>query len=79
MLKIGIRTTTVVDSEHGKDLIINGSKCWITNGHQADWICLLSNTIGNKCEIFSPTFCESNPHRNKSLICVNLSEPGKCY
>jgi len=50
---------------HGDDLIIDGSKCWITNGNQADWICLLANTNDN-----------SAIHRNKSLICVRLDEPG---
>uniref|UniRef100_A0AC34Q5W2 Acyl-CoA dehydrogenase n=1 Tax=Panagrolaimus sp. JU765 TaxID=591449 RepID=A0AC34Q5W2_9BILA len=50
---------------HGDDLIINGSKQWITNGHQADWICLLANTNQN-----------ASNHRNKSLICVNMNEPG---
>ncbi|VDK59243.1 unnamed protein product [Anisakis simplex] len=50
---------------HGNDLIINGSKQWITNGYQADWICLLANT--NKTQSI---------HRNKSLICVPLNEPG---
>ncbi|KAK0393332.1 hypothetical protein QR680_000155 [Steinernema hermaphroditum] len=49
----------------GDDLLINGSKQWITNGNQADWICLLANT-NNK----------DSPHRNKSLICVRLDEPG---
>ena len=28
----------------GDDYIINGQKMWITNGLQADWICLLVNT-----------------------------------
>uniref|UniRef100_A0A915AX70 Acyl-CoA dehydrogenase 6 n=1 Tax=Parascaris univalens TaxID=6257 RepID=A0A915AX70_PARUN len=50
---------------HGSDVIINGSKQWITNGNQADWICLLVNTNDNQL-----------PHRNKSLICVRLDEPG---
>ncbi|MCP9258142.1 Butyryl-CoA dehydrogenase [Dirofilaria immitis] len=50
---------------HGSDLIINGSKQWITNGTQADWICLLANTNDNP-----------SPYRNKSLICVPLNEPG---
>ena len=36
-----IKTNAVSD---GDDYIINGSKMWITNGHQADWICLLVNT-----------------------------------
>ena len=28
----------------GDDYVINGGKMWITNGAQADWICLLANT-----------------------------------
>jgi citronellyl-CoA dehydrogenase len=28
----------------GDDYVINGGKMWITNGTQADWICLLANT-----------------------------------
>jgi len=47
------------------DFIINGAKQWITNAHQADWICLLANTD-----------MDGPPHRNKSLICVDLNEPG---
>ena len=37
----GIRTKAVLD---GDDWIINGRKMWITNGSQADWICLLART-----------------------------------
>ena len=37
---------------------------WITNGAQADWICLLANTS------------DGAPHRNKSLICVPMDTPG---
>ncbi|HHH11538.1 MAG TPA: acyl-CoA dehydrogenase, partial [Sorangium sp.] len=48
----GLRTSARKD---GDDYIINGSKMWITNGTQADWICLLANTS------------EGAPHRNKSL------------
>lgn len=48
----------------GDDLIINGSKFWITNGHQADWICLLANTN------------DSAVHTSKSLICVDMHSPG---
>ncbi|GBM41773.1 putative acyl-CoA dehydrogenase 6 [Araneus ventricosus] len=48
----------------GDDLIINGGKMWITNGAQADWMCLLANTR------------EGPPHKNKSLICVPLDAPG---
>lgn len=41
----------------GDDYVINGSKMWITNGVQGDWICLLCNTSQ-----------EGGPHKNKSLI-----------
>nr|ACO10781.1 Probable isovaleryl-CoA dehydrogenase [Caligus rogercresseyi] len=51
---------------NGDDLLINGSKMWITNGLQADWMCLLANTEDQ----------ESNPHRNKSLICLPMDTPG---
>lgn len=47
------------------DLVINGSKLWITNGHHADWICLLANSNTSQ-----------SIHKNKSLICVSLDEPG---
>jgi citronellyl-CoA dehydrogenase len=58
----GIRTFARKD---GGDYIISGSKMWITNGMQADWICLLANT--------SP---EGGPHKNKSLIIVPLATRG---
>lgn len=48
----------------GDDLIINGGKMWITNGPQADWMCMLANTS------------DGHPHKNKSLICVPLNLPG---
>lgn len=48
----------------GDDYVINGNKVWITNGHQADWICLLANTG------------EGPAHKNKSLLCVPLDAPG---
>ena len=51
----------------GDDLIINGSKMWITNAFQADWICLLAND----------TACAGKPiHMNKSLICVPMDTEG---
>ena len=50
----------------GDDLVINGSKMWITNAFQADWICLLANTSSDK-----PI------HMNKSLICVPMDTPGR--
>jgi citronellyl-CoA dehydrogenase len=37
----GIRTTAVRD---GDDWVINGSKLYITNGTQADWLCMLART-----------------------------------
>ncbi|SPR99038.1 acyl-CoA dehydrogenase family protein [Cupriavidus taiwanensis] len=49
----------------GDDYVINGSKMWITNGTQADWICLLCNTS------------DGPAHKNKSLIVVPLKQDGK--
>ncbi|AFK56376.1 acyl-CoA dehydrogenase family protein [Tistrella mobilis] len=48
----------------GDDYVIDGGKMWITNGTQADWICLLANTG------------EGPVHRNKSLICVPMKTKG---
>ena len=48
----------------GDDYVISGSKMWITNGTQADWICLLANTS------------DGPSHKNKSLIVVPLKENG---
>ncbi|WP_439572000.1 acyl-CoA dehydrogenase family protein [Phreatobacter sp.] len=56
-----VKTTARSD---GDDYVITGGKMWITNGAQADWICLLANTG------------EGAPHRNKSLICVPMKEKG---
>ena len=56
-----IKTTARSD---GDDYVINGGKMWITNGTQADWICLLANTG------------EGPVHRNKSLICVPMKSKG---
>ena len=56
-----IKTTARKD---GGDYIIHGSKLWITNGAQADWMCMLANTN------------EGNAHRSKSLIVVPLKEKG---
>ncbi len=49
----------------GDDYVISGSKMWITNGTQADWICLLCNTS------------EGPVHKNTSLIIVPLKQGGK--
>jgi citronellyl-CoA dehydrogenase len=54
-----IKTKAVRD---GGDYVINGSKMWITNGTQADWMCMLANTG------------EGSGHSNKSLIVVPLHE-----
>src|SRR5271168_5081037 len=48
----------------GDDYVINGGKMWITNGTQADWICLLTNTG------------DGSAHRNKTLICVPMKSKG---
>ncbi|XP_027194165.2 putative acyl-CoA dehydrogenase 6 [Dermatophagoides pteronyssinus] len=48
----------------GDDLIINGSKMWITNGAQADFMTMLVNTSHGPV------------HRNKSLVIVPLKSPG---
>ena len=57
-----IKTTAI---QKGGDYIINGSKMWITNGMQSDWICLLANTSKDK-----------NVYKSKSLICVPMDLPG---
>ncbi|XP_069067771.1 probable acyl-CoA dehydrogenase 6 [Pleurodeles waltl] len=56
-----IKTSAV---KKGDDYVINGGKMWITNGCQADWMCLLTNTS------------DGLPHRNKSLICLPMNLPG---
>ncbi|MDE1462406.1 acyl-CoA dehydrogenase family protein [Spartinivicinus poritis] len=48
----------------GDDYVINGTKMWITNGLQADWMCCLANTG------------DGPVHKNKSLIVVPLHEKG---
>ncbi len=57
----GIRTRAVRD---GDEWVINGSKLYITNGTQADWLCLLARTS------------EEGGHRGMSLIIVPTSDPG---
>ena len=56
-----IKTTARKD---GDDYVISGQKMWITNGTQADWMCMLANTS------------EGKPHKNKSLIVVPMDAPG---
>lgn len=56
-----IRTTARKD---GDDYVIDGGKLWITNGTQADWMCMLANTN------------EGPAHKSKSLIVVPLKAKG---
>ncbi|MBO0332300.1 acyl-CoA dehydrogenase family protein [Sneathiella sp. CAU 1612] len=48
----------------GDDYIINGQKMWITNGAQADFMCMLVNTS------------DGPMHESKSLIVVPMDSPG---
>lgn len=57
----GVKTTAVRD---GDDYVINGTKMWITNSTQADYMCLLANTS------------EGPAHKNKSLILVPMDSEG---
>ena len=58
---VKIKTNARTD---GDDYIINGSKYFVTNGHNADWCCLLVNTN------------DGPVHKSKSLICVPMDTPG---
>ncbi len=53
--------------KQGDDYVINGSKMFITNATQADYICLLANTS------------EAPMHGNKSLIVVPTDTPGVSF
>ena len=57
-----IKTTARKD---GSDYVINGSKMWITNAAQADWLCLLVNTG------------EGPVHANKTLVIVPTKTQGR--
>ena len=59
-----VAAITTTAKKDGDDYLINGCKLWITNGAQADWLCLLANTG------------DGPAHRNKSLICVPTDLPG---
>ena len=48
----------------GDDYVVNGGKMWITNGAQADWMCLLANSG------------DGDRHRNKSLFCLPMKAKG---
>ncbi|KAA1190526.1 acyl-CoA dehydrogenase [Pseudohalioglobus sediminis] len=56
-----IKTTA---RKRGDDYVINGTKMWITNSTQADFIVLLANTS------------DDQKHQNKSLIVVPTDTPG---
>lgn len=56
-----------IAKKDGDDYVINGTKMWITNSTQADYICLLANTSDDK------------PHQNKSLIVVPTNSPGVSF
>lgn len=56
-----IQTRAVRDGDH---YVINGSKMYITNGTQADWICLLARTS------------DGSDYRGMSLIIVPTDTPG---
>ena len=57
----GLRTRAVRD---GDEWVINGSKLYITNGTQADWLCLLARTS------------DEGGHRGMSLIVVPTATEG---
>ncbi len=57
----GIATRAVRD---GDEWVINGSKLYITNGTQADWLCLLARTG------------DGGGHRDMTLIVVPTDIPG---
>jgi citronellyl-CoA dehydrogenase len=59
-----VSAITTTAKKVGGDYVIDGGKMWITNGTQADWICLLANTG------------DGPAHRNKSLICVPMKTKG---
>ena len=59
----GIRTRAVRD---GDDWVITGRKMWITNGTQADWLCLLARTDDS----------QPGDYHGMSLIIVPTTAPG---
>ncbi|MBZ4377237.1 acyl-CoA dehydrogenase family protein [Corallococcus sp. AS-1-6] len=59
-----VASVTTTARRDGDDYVIDGSKMWITNGMQADWVCLLANTG------------DGPAHANKSLILVPMDRPG---
>ncbi len=62
----GIRTKAVRD---GDQWVITGRKMWITNGTQADWLCLLARTV-------EPGEEPRTGYRGMSQIIVPTDSPG---
>ena len=62
----GIRTRAVRD---GDEWVINGTKLYITNGTQADWLCLLARTS-------DPDDARQSGYRGMSQIVVPTDTPG---
>jgi len=56
-----LKTTAQKD---GSDYVINGSKMWITNASQADWLCTLVNTS------------DGPVHANKTLVIIPTKTKG---
>jgi len=59
-----VASVKTVARKDGDDYVITGTKLWITNGMQNDWICLLANTG------------DGPAHTNKSLIVVPMNTKG---
>jgi citronellyl-CoA dehydrogenase len=59
----------------GEEYVISGQKMWITNGTQADWVCLLANTSDYGAGSGTAAG-EGSSHGNKSLIVVPLDAKG---
>lgn len=57
-----VASIKTVAKKDGDDYLISGGKMWITNGTQADWMCMLANTSSD------------DMHKSKTLICVPLKE-----
>lgn len=61
---VATKTTAVKD---GNDYVINGSKMWITNSTQADFLCVLVNTGAD------------GGYKDKSLVLVPTENPGVSF
>lgn len=59
-----VASITTTAQKRGDDYVINGTKMWITNSTQADYIVVLANTS------------DDQKHANKSLIIVPTDTPG---